>query len=133
MKAWLTEACEVAIGALLWAASYAWGAVLGSMLILAPLLMANVAAGIFSWMPATVALSSGVVAAYALGLPPWDAEEPIGLPLVVGGAAASVVVWDLMRNSADAGSLIVAVAIAAIGWPIRRRIRSRSIAGPGGS
>lgn len=88
--------------------------------ILAPLLLATIAAELFDWLPATAALGIGVMGAYALDLPPWDADDPVGLPLVIGGGAITVVAWDLMRGSADAASLVVVLALVLIGWPIRR-------------
>ena len=76
-------------------------------------------------VPATVALAIGVAGAYAEGLPPSDTDEPESLPLVIGGTAVSVVAFDLMRGSADLATLLVALGLAAAGWPLRRLVTRR--------
>lgn len=98
---------------------------MAAMFVLVPLLLANMAFLIREDLPATAALAGGVVGAYAINLPPWDAEEPEGLPLVIGGTALSVVLWDLMRSSADLLTLLVALGLTVMVWPIRRFIASR--------
>lgn len=125
MKSWLIDAGETLLGTLWWGSVWTWSSLLSAMLILAPLLLANIAAELRASIPPTIALAGGVVAAYAINLPPWDADEPESLPLVVGGAAISAVVWDLLRGSADVVTLLVVVGLAAVGWPIRRLISSR--------
>ena len=120
MKAWLVDAGEALLGATWWALVWARGIATSVMFILAPLLLATIAVEIFDWLPATAALVIGVLGAYALDLPPWDADDPMGLPLVIGGGAVTVVAWDLMHGSANAASLVIVPALALIGWPIRR-------------
>ena len=120
VKAWLGEAGETLLGAAWWGLTWAWGIAMSAMFILAPLLLATIAVELFDWLPATAALVIGVVGAYALDLPPWDADDPIGLPLVIGGGAITVIAWDLMHGSANAASLVIVLAIVLIGWPIRR-------------
>ena len=122
MKAWLTEAGETLLGTIWWGATWAWGITMSAMFILAPLLLANITVEILDGLSATVALVAGVVGAYALGLPPWDADDPVGLALVVGGGAVTVVAWDLLRGSVDAGALLIVLAVILIGWPIRRLV-----------
>jgi hypothetical protein len=112
------------LGLLWWGFVWAWGGVMSAAFILAPLLLANMAVLIRESIPATVALAGGVVVAYVMDLPPWDADEPESLPLVVGGTAIAVVIWDIMRNSADVVTLLVALAVATIGWPLRRFVSS---------
>jgi hypothetical protein len=120
MKARLIELGEMVLGATWWGLSWAWGLAFTAMLLLAPLIFGNFAAEFFDALSATAALAIGVAAAYVIGLPPWDADERLSLPLLVGGTTASVVVWDLIRGSADAGTLLVALALTVVGWPIRR-------------
>ena len=120
MKAVLSELGEIVVGALWWGGGRVWGVVMGAMLLLAPLILANLLAELLDSVTATVALAGGVVGAYVLGLPPWDGEDRHALLLVIGGSAVSVVVWDLVRGSADAGTLVVAVSLTVLGWPIRR-------------
>jgi hypothetical protein len=120
MKTWLADAGEALLGATWWGLTWAWGLAMSAMFILAPLLLATIAVELFEWLPATVALVIGVVGAYLLDLPPWDADDPVGLPLVIGGGAVTVVAWDLMHGSADATSLAIVLALVLIGWPIRR-------------
>ena len=118
--AWVREAAETMLGLLWWGMVWVWGGVLSAAFILAPLLLANMAVLLLGSIPATVALAGGVVGAYLMDLPPWDADEPESLPLVIGGTATTVVVWDLLRGSADMVTLLVALGVAAIGWPARR-------------
>jgi hypothetical protein len=120
VKAFLVEVGETLLGATWWGLTWAWGIAMSAMFILAPLLLATIAVELFDWLPATAALGIGVMGAYVLDLPPWDADDPVGLPLVIGGGAITVVAWDLMRRSADAASLVVVLALVLIGWPIRR-------------
>ena len=120
MKAFLVEVGETLLGATWWGLTWAWGIAMSAMFILAPLLLATIAVELFDWLPATAALGIGVMGAYVLDLPPWDADDPVGLPLVIGGGAITVVAWDLMRRSADAASLVAVLALVLIGWPIRR-------------
>ncbi len=126
----MTEAGETVLGATWWGLTWAWGIAMSAMFILAPLLLANLTVEIVDWLPANAALVVGVVGAYALDLPPWDATEPVSLPLVVGGGAVTAVVWDVMRGSADAASLIIVLAVVLIGWPIRRVIPTHADSGP---
>ncbi len=127
MKPWLRNAGEMAVGVILWYGSYAWGAILGAALTCAPLLVAYTAAQLVDGLPATVALAVGVVGAFVLDLPPWHAEERLELPLVVGGAAVSAVVFDLIRGSADVWTLVTALALTIAGWPIRRALSRRGM------
>jgi hypothetical protein len=117
---------EAMLGAAWWTAARAWGALLTAVLLLAPLLLANLVAELFTSLPATAALLLGVLGAYTVGLPPWDGEERHGLLLVIGGSTASVVGWDLLRGSADVGSLLVALALTVLIWPVRRALARRS-------
>ena len=125
MRARLAELGETILGAAWWGASWAWGLALTAILLLAPLLVANLLAGILDGLHPTTAMALGVVGAYGIGLPPWDARERIGLPLLLGGTAASVVAWDLIRGSADAGTLLVALSLVVVGWPVRREVSRR--------
>jgi hypothetical protein len=127
MKAYLVELGETIVGATWWGAVWLWGLLVTAALLLAPLLLANLAVELVDTLPATVAVALGVIGAYALNLPPWDAEERIGLLLLIGGAAASAVVWDLVRGSAGADTLLVALSLTIAGWPIRRAVNSRSV------
>lgn len=125
MKARLAELGETFIGAAWWGGSWAWGLVLTALLLLTPLLFANLAIELVETLPATVAVGIGVIAAFAIGLPPWDGDERIGLLLVIGGTTLSVIGWELLRGTADAGTLLVALALTAAGWPLRRAISRR--------
>lgn len=120
MKSRLTETGETLLGAVWLGPVWVWGGLMTAMIVLAPLLLANLAVEIRDSLPATVALAGGVVGAYAIGLPPWDADEPESLSVVVAGAAVSAVVWDLMRGSADVVTLLVTLGVTAVGWPARR-------------
>jgi hypothetical protein len=122
MKARLIELGEIVVGATWWGMSWAWGLALTAILLLAPLIFANLAVELIGALEPTFALVIGVVAAYVIGLPPWDAEERQSLLLVVGGTAVSVVAWDLLRGAADAGTLLTALALTVVGWPIRRAV-----------
>ncbi|HEX2222411.1 MAG TPA: hypothetical protein VHK06_07780 [Candidatus Limnocylindria bacterium] len=122
MKSRLAEVGEVLIGTLWWGSAYAWGALVGSMILLAPLLMANLVAEVFDGVSATVALGVGVAAAYVLGFWPWNAESRPTLLATLGGAAASVLGWQILRGSADGGTVLVAMTVATLGWPVRRLV-----------
>ncbi len=124
-KSRLGEAAEVGVGILWWVGVYAWGAVLTAVLVLAPLLLANVIVEIREDVPATVALAAGVIGAYALGLPPWNTDEREHLLLVVGGAAVSAVLSDLMRGTADLTTFAVVMTLTLVGWPVRRLVDRR--------
>jgi hypothetical protein len=124
VKTRLIEAGETLLGVAWWGATKAWAVAFTALMLITPLILANMAAEVLDALSATVAIGVGVVGAYALGLPPWDAEERFGLLLVIGGSTASVVVWELMRATADAGSLLVALALTLLGWPIRRAFAS---------
>ena len=121
--AWKTV--EPVVGLMWWAMTWLIGGLMSAMFILAPLLLANIAVELRASLPTNVALSGGVIGAYAINLPPWDAQEPVGLPLVVGGAAVSVVGFDLIRGSADAVTLLIVLGMTVIGWPLRRSIGGR--------
>lgn len=120
MRGWLRDSGETMLGLIWWGFVWAWGGLMSAAFILAPLVLANMAVLLRESIPATVALAGGVVGAYVMDLPPWDADEPESFPLVVGGTAVAVVLWDIMRNSADVVTLLVALAVAMIGWPLRR-------------
>lgn len=122
MKARLAELGEIILGLTWWGASWAWGLAFTALLLLAPLILANLAKELVDALSATVALAIGVVAAYAIGLPPWNAGERLGLLLLIGGTTASVIAWELLHGTADAGTLLVALAITLVGWPIRRAL-----------
>jgi hypothetical protein len=124
MRAKLGELGELLMGAAWWGGSHLWGVALGAMLLLAPLLLANLAVEVIGSLSGTAAMVIGVIGAYAVGLPPWDAEERYGLPLVIGGTTGSVVGWELVRGSADAGTLLIALAVTLVGWRVRRAIAS---------
>lgn len=126
MKARITDLAETLLGATWWGGVWLWGAFLTAALVLTPLLLGNLAAELVDALPATAALALGVIGAYALGLPPWDARERVSLPLLIGGAAVSAVAWDLLRGSADLATLLVALSLTLIGWPIRRALSRRS-------
>ncbi|HSK92763.1 MAG TPA: hypothetical protein VLA76_01745 [Candidatus Angelobacter sp.] len=129
MKRFLGEIGETVLGAAWWGSVWVWGGLMTAALVLAPLILANLVVELVDTVPATPALAAGVIGAYAIGLPPWDAEERLGLLLIIGGAAASVVGWDLLRGSADIGTLLIALSLALLGWPIRRAISGRLLAG----
>jgi hypothetical protein len=133
MKERIVMALETVLGATWWGGVRLWGVLLTAALVLAPLLLGNLAAELVETLPATPALALGVIGAYGLGLPPWDAEEQVGLPLLIGGAASSAVAWDLIRGSADVVTLLVALSLTLIGWPIRRALSRRSSAWSVGS
>lgn len=116
----LSEIGGKILGAAWWGTARLWGVVMGAMLLLAPLLLGNMAAELVDALPATAALAVGVVGAYALGLPPWDGEDRTEFMLLIGGTTVSVVAWDLMRGTADMAALLVALGLTVIGWPIRR-------------
>ena len=125
LKTRLVEAGEILLGMVWWGFTWIWGGLMTAMFLLVPLLLANMAFLIREDLPATVVLAGGVVGAYAINLPPWDADEPESLPLVIGGTAVSVVIWDFMRGSADVVTLLVALGLAGIGYPVRRFISAR--------
>ena len=112
------------LGAAWWGGAHLWGLALGAMLLLAPLLLANMAVEIVDSLSATAAIVIGVIGAYAVGLPPWDGEEQHGLLLLIGGTTGSVVGWELIRGTADAGTLLLALAVTLLGWPVRRAVAS---------
>lgn len=118
----LAEAGEVIFGVVWWYGAHLWGLIIGAILVLAPVLMANLIVGLFPAMPATVAVAGGIVAAYALGLWPWDAETRLSLLIAIGGTTASVLLWELMRGSADSATLLIALATTVGGWPVRRAL-----------
>ena len=127
MKRRLAELGEITAGALLWWGGYAWGAILGVIFVCAPLLVACLVTEVRPDIPATVAMGGGVVGAYALDMPPWHAEELSELPLLVGGAAVSAVAFDLVRGSADVATLVVAIGLTIVGWPLRRMLTRRGL------
>ena len=122
MKARLSELGELILGMTWWSATWAWGLALTAILLLAPLILANLVAQLIDGLGATLLLGIGVVSAYGIGLPPWSADERLSLLLLIGGTTVSVVAWDLIHGSADAGTLLVALAITVVGWPIRRAL-----------
>ena len=119
----LAEAGEVTIGLVWWGGSHLWGLAVGLGLLLAPLLLAVLAATALDGLSADAAISIGVVAAFALGLPPWDADSRLGLPLVIAGASLSAVAWDLTRGGASLTTLGLAFALSVVGFGIRRAYR----------
>lgn len=122
MRDRVVESLEVTIGAVWWGGAHLIGALMSAMFVLAPLLLANLIVELFDTVSATVAIVAGVAGAYVVGLPPWDGEERINLLLIIGGTAVTVVAWDLLRGSATAGTLLLALAIALLGWPIRAAV-----------
>ena len=120
MRVLLAELGEIVVGSLWWGGSHVVGIAIGAMLLVAPLILGNLLAELVGSLSGTAAISAGVVGAYALGLPPWDSGGRYSLLLVVGGTAVSAVAWDLLRGSADTSTLLVALALTLVGWPIRR-------------
>ena len=136
MRARLAEVPEVAIGLLLWGGSYVWGAMVGAMLVLAPLLVANMIVEIVEAVPTTAALAAGVASAYAIGLTPWDGESRIGLLVCILASLVSVAIWQVMRGSTDLSTYLVAGGVALAGWPVRRLMylrERRNMGGPSGA
>jgi hypothetical protein len=120
----LTEAGETLLGAVWWGTANVVGILIGVMLILAPLIMANLIAEVLTVDP-IVAVGTGVIAAYAIGFWPWNGESVTELLVSIGSAAVTAVAFDLVRGGADASTLGIALAIAALGWPIRRAVSRR--------
>ena len=118
----LGEAAETVLG-LLWALLiYAWGAALTAIVLLFPLAAAYAISLIVDGVSAPVALGAGVAAAYIMEMPPWNAEERWSLPVALGAASASWAGWLLRVGPADAIALAVPLAVASIGWAVRRAV-----------
>jgi hypothetical protein len=128
----LGEAAETVLG-ILWALLiYAWGAVLTGIVLLFPLAAAYAISLVVDGVPTAAALGAGVAVAYVMEMPPWNAEERWSLPVALGAAAASWAGWLLRVGPADGIALVTPLAIAVIGWAVRRGVnrwlgtRSRS-------